>query len=96
MAPKLNRNIFIFVSLLTAFISLSLYLKLFLRYSDPQRADAGTALPPIAEDTPSTPPGAPIDLTLRFQEDGTFQIAVFEDLHFGEGETGILSYSYNR
>lgn len=95
MASKFNRNIFIFLSLLTAFISLSLYLKLFLRYSDPQHSDAGIALPPAAEDTPSTPPVAPIDLTLRFQEDGTFQIAVFEDLHFGEGGNGILSYSHN-
>jgi len=29
--------------------------------------------------------GQPMDLTLRFQKDGTFRIAVFEDLHFGEG-----------
>lgn len=25
------------------------------------------------------------DQTLRFSEDGTFQISVFEDLHFAEG-----------
>lgn len=27
----------------------------------------------------------PADTTLRFREDGTFHIGVFEDLHFAEG-----------
>jgi len=32
------------------------------------------------------PRDAPLDTTLRFQPDGTFQISIFEDLHFGEAE----------
>lgn len=28
---------------------------------------------------------------LRFTKDGTFQISVFEDLHYGEGENPLVS-----
>jgi hypothetical protein len=42
------------------------------------------------------PHGQSFDKPLRFTENGTFQISIFEDLHFGEGmfdlfaiETGI-------
>lgn len=32
----------------------------------------------------------PFDEPLRFTENGTFQISIFEDLHFGEGMFGPL------
>jgi hypothetical protein len=35
----------------------------------------------------------PKDRTLRFREDGTFHIGVFEDLHFAEGMVLILGIS---
>ena len=34
---------------------------------------------------------SPFDEPLRFTENGTFQISIFEDLHFGEGMFGPLS-----
>lgn len=38
------------------------------------------------------------DRTLRFSEDGTFQISVFEDLHFAEGnfrlQPGLRRHEY--
>ena len=75
MPQKPSCIIFSVVSLGTVFITLSLLLKLFIFGSDPS-----TSIP-VADN----PHDRPKDLTLRFKKDGTFQIAVFEDLHFGEG-----------
>ncbi len=32
---------------------------------------------------------------LRFKEDGTFQISIFEDLHFGESALVFFSFLFN-
>lgn len=93
-----SKFFFILVSLITGFVSFALYFKLFLRIFDPASSDLGTAVPPAAEDAPTTtrPPSAqPTDLTLRFQEDGTFHIAIFEDLHYGEGSCDKVFLGYN-
>jgi len=82
MAFKINRAVFILVALFTTFISFWLYLKLFLRFSDGEISQTGDTSSSTAEDISLN---SPKDLTLRFQEDGTFRIVIFEDLHYGEG-----------
>ena len=37
------------------------------------------------------PYGKPFDKPLRFTENGTFQISIFEDLHFGEGMSSLTT-----
>ena len=37
------------------------------------------------------PCGKPFDKPLRFTENGTFQISIFEDLHFGEGMSSLTT-----
>ena len=82
MAFKIHRAVFILVALFTTFISFWLYLKLFLRFSDGEISQTGGAGSSAAEDIPLH---SSKDLTLRFNEDGTFRIVIFEDLHYGEG-----------
>src|SRR5579871_2839812 len=84
MPQKPSCNIFNIFCLGTAFIALSLLFKLFILNSDPL-----TSIRVV-----NGPQGQPSDLTLRFQKDGTFRIAVFEDLHFGEGMFTILHDVY--
>ena len=84
MPQRISCTIFNIVTLGTVFIVLSLFFKLFMPGSDPS---ASTRVS-------SNPQDQPRDLTLRFQEDGTFRIAVFEDIHFGEGYLtfGLVHY----
>ena len=37
------------------------------------------------------PHGKPFDKPLQFTENGTFQITIFEDLHFGEGMSSLTT-----
>lgn len=76
LTPKTVMSLVVYRSLIVAVVLILSTLFLYLKF------DRSVKLPLLSKNRPQGQAWEP----LRFGKDGTFQISVFEDLHYGEGK----------